>query len=133
MAVGFERPNICLLKGVPVLVVEDAWLLAKALKSALEQMGMHVIGPTATTAEARRLTAAQSPRLAVIDINLKQETSYDLIDEASSARCPSNCNFGLRRAGGIWRQRGSIPAKAVQRNRVDYDDTSCSRFPLLIG
>ena len=42
---------------------------------------MHVVGPTATTAEARSLTFAQSPRLAIVDVNLKQETSYDLIDE----------------------------------------------------
>ena len=35
-----DRPNIDLLKGVRVLIVEDAWHVAKALKSALEQMGM---------------------------------------------------------------------------------------------
>jgi len=51
---------------------------------------------------------------------------------ASSARCPGNRNFGLRSAGGLWRPRGSISAKTVQWNRVDNDDTSCSRFPLLI-
>jgi CheY-like chemotaxis protein len=27
------------------------------------------------------LTSAQRPELAIVDINLKQETSYDLIDE----------------------------------------------------
>ena len=64
-----------------MLIVEDAWHVAKALKSTLEQMEMHVVGPTATTAEARNLTAAQIPRLAIVDINLKQETSYGLIDE----------------------------------------------------
>lgn len=42
---------------------------------------MHVVGPTATTAQARDLAAAQRPKLAIIDINLKHETSYDLIDE----------------------------------------------------
>jgi DNA-binding response OmpR family regulator len=53
-----------------VLIVEDAWHVAKALKSTLEQMGMDVVGPTATTAEARSLTAAQNPRLAVVDIKM---------------------------------------------------------------
>src|SRR5215510_2212692 len=81
MAAGCEGPNIGLLKGVPVLVVEDVWHVARALKSMLEQIGMDVIGPTATTAEARSLTSAQSPQLAIIDINLKQETSCGLIDE----------------------------------------------------
>jgi DNA-binding NtrC family response regulator len=81
MAAGRERPNVGILKGVAVLVVEDIWHVADALKSTLEQIGMHVVGPTATTAEARSLTSAQSPQLAVVDVNLKQETSYDLIDE----------------------------------------------------
>jgi DNA-binding NtrC family response regulator len=70
-----------LLKGVRVLVVEDAWHVAKALKSMLEQIGMHVVGPTATTTQARGLVAAQRPELAIVDINLKQETSHGLIDE----------------------------------------------------
>jgi DNA-binding NtrC family response regulator len=81
MASGSERPSVSLLNGLPVLIVEDAWHVAEALKSTLGQMGMHVIGPTATTEEARRLTSAQSPQLAVVDVNLKQETSCGLIDE----------------------------------------------------
>ena len=81
MATGHDGTNVGFLKAVPVLVVEDGWHVARALKSTLEQMGMLVVGPTATTAEARSLTAAQSPRLAVVDINLKQETSRVLIDE----------------------------------------------------
>jgi len=81
MASGPERLNVSILKGLPVLIVEDAWHVAKALKSTLEQIGMHVVGPTATTAEARSLTSAQSPQLAVVDVNLKQETSCGLIDE----------------------------------------------------
>jgi DNA-binding NtrC family response regulator len=70
-----------LLKGVRVLIVEDAWHVAKALKSMLEQIGMHVVGPTATTTQARGLAAAQRPELAIVDINLKQETSHGLIAE----------------------------------------------------
>jgi CheY-like chemotaxis protein len=81
MAVGCEGLNVGRLKGVPVLVVEDVWHVARALKSMLEQVGMHVIGPTATTAEARMLTGTQSPQLAIVDVNLKQETSCGLIDE----------------------------------------------------
>ena len=64
-----------------VLIVEDIWHVAEALRSTLKQMGMHVVGPTATTAEARSMISAQSPQLAIVDVNLKQETSHDLIDE----------------------------------------------------
>jgi len=81
MAAGPEEPDVGILKGIAVLVVEDIWHVAEALKSTLEQMGMHLVGPTATTAEARSLISAQSPQLAIVDVNLKQETSYALIDE----------------------------------------------------
>jgi DNA-binding response OmpR family regulator len=73
--------DLSLLKGVHVLVVEDTWHVAKALKSALEQVGMHVSGPAATTAEAKRLVAAHLPAVAVVDVNLKREMACDLIDD----------------------------------------------------
>ena len=69
------------LKGVRVLVVEDTWPVGKALKSALEGIGMLVAGPVATVADAERLLAEQTPDLAVVDINLKGEFSYGLIDQ----------------------------------------------------
>jgi DNA-binding response OmpR family regulator len=69
------------LTRVRVLLVEDSWHVAKALKSVLEQVGMEVSGPTATTTAARRLIAEQMPRLAVVDINLKGELACGLIEE----------------------------------------------------
>jgi DNA-binding response OmpR family regulator len=73
--------DVSVLNGVSVLVVEDAWHVATALKSALEGLGMRVIGPTATTAQARRLVAVQTPKLALVDVNLKHEMASGLIDE----------------------------------------------------
>jgi two-component system, response regulator PdtaR len=75
------KVNLSLLKGVHVLVVEDTWHVAKALKSALERLGMHVSGPAATTAEAKELISRQIPAVAVVDINLKREMACGLIDE----------------------------------------------------
>jgi DNA-binding response OmpR family regulator len=70
------------LTGVRVLVVEDQWHVASALKSLLETEGMAVSGPAATTADARRLAAERKPDLAVVDINLKGgEMAYGLIDQ----------------------------------------------------
>jgi DNA-binding response OmpR family regulator len=68
------------LKGLLVLVVEDTWHVARALTSALTEMGMIVVGPTATTAEAERLATDRHPDLAVVDVNLKGEMAYGLID-----------------------------------------------------
>jgi DNA-binding response OmpR family regulator len=69
------------LKGQSVLLVEDNWQVGKALKSALEGIGMLVAGPVATVADAARLAADRTPNLAVVDINLKDEFSYGLIDQ----------------------------------------------------
>jgi response regulator of citrate/malate metabolism len=48
---------------VSVLVVEDSWHVAEAIKSTLQQVGMRVVGLAATTEEARRLLAEEKPRL----------------------------------------------------------------------
>ena len=69
------------LKGVRVLVVEDIWHVAKALKSALEHQGMEVSGPAATIEAARRLVAEHMPSVAVVDFNLNGEMASGLIEE----------------------------------------------------
>jgi DNA-binding response OmpR family regulator len=72
-----------------VLIVEDNWHLANSLKSLLEGEGMQVRGPAATMAVALRLTAEQKPDLAVVDINLRGETAYALIDQLHDQGVPT--------------------------------------------
>ena len=69
-----------ILHGVRVLVVEDGWQVADALKVSLEQMGMVVSGPVETAAEARHLAGERNLDLAVVDVNLKGEMAYALMD-----------------------------------------------------
>ena len=69
------------MRGVRVLVVEDHWHVAIALKSVLETEGMEVSGPAAATADALRLATEHKPDLAVVDMNLKGEMAYGLIDQ----------------------------------------------------
>jgi DNA-binding response OmpR family regulator len=69
------------LEGVRVLVVEDHWHVANALKVLLEAEGAEVSGPASTTADAHRLATEQEPDLAVVDINLKGEMAYGLIGQ----------------------------------------------------
>jgi DNA-binding response OmpR family regulator len=76
------------LKGVSILVVEDVWQVANALKRVLEQLEITVLGPTATAIEARRLVADQRPLAALVDVNLKGEMAWSLIDEL--------CEQGIR-------------------------------------
>jgi CheY-like chemotaxis protein len=72
------------LKGLRVLVVEDSWHVANALKSLLEELGVDVAGPAASLQDAERLLEAREPpttiQVAIVDINLKGEMAYGLID-----------------------------------------------------
>jgi len=77
---GVAKQSRADLRGVRVLVVEDHWQIANALKLFLEAEGMKVSGPAATPADAQRL-AALKPDLAVVDIHLKLETAYVLIHQ----------------------------------------------------
>ena len=84
MSSSSKRPadkEPCSLEGVRVLVVEDVWHVARALKSALEHVGMKVCGPAATIEAARRLVAEQMPSVAVVDVNLNGEMACGLIEE----------------------------------------------------
>lgn len=69
------------LNGVRILVVEDSWQLAMALKSLLLACGADVTGPVATTADAERLAVEQPPDAALVDFNLRGGERADaLID-----------------------------------------------------
>ncbi len=71
------------LKGLSVLVIEDAWQVAKALKGLLEQYEIEVIGPVATATDAKRQFDIRKPQAALVDVNLKGELAWDLIDHLS--------------------------------------------------
>jgi CheY-like chemotaxis protein len=69
------------LSGVRVLIVEDSWDVGTGLKMLLETWGAEIVGPVATSADARRLVAERGPNVALVDINLRNgEQSYQLID-----------------------------------------------------
>jgi DNA-binding response OmpR family regulator len=75
-----KDPAVSGLHGMRVLLVEDSWQVADALKLLLEKTGMLVSGPVATASEAQGLVAEQEPQLAIVDVNLKGEMAYALID-----------------------------------------------------
>jgi CheY-like chemotaxis protein len=70
------------LSGVRILVVEDSWQLAMALKSLLQALGAEVGGPVATAADAQRLAAEQPPDVALVDFNLRGGERADALIES---------------------------------------------------
>lgn len=62
-----------------VLVVEDETIVALDLAQMLEDLGAEVCGTAASGAEALRKARALRPRLAVVDVRLKDgETGVDV-------------------------------------------------------
>jgi DNA-binding NtrC family response regulator len=82
------KPDTSDLKGARVLVVEDAWHVAEAMKLVLQQIGISVVGPAANVADAMRLIMSHELDLALVDINLKQETACGVIDHLHARGTP---------------------------------------------
>ena len=119
------------LKGVRVLVVEDTWHVAKALKRSLEGMGLVVAGPAANTADAERLIAEELPDLAIVDVNLKGEMAYGLIDllQERGVRVVIVSGYAVlpdttRKAAAILQKPFSGPELQATLHRVMHQGTA---------
>jgi len=69
------------VNGLRVLLVEDSWQVAAALKLSLEASGAEVVGPAATAGDPARLISERTIDVAVGDLLLRGgEPAYGLID-----------------------------------------------------
>jgi len=71
-----------------ILVVEDVAILALALAQTLEAAGFEVLGPAPSAAKALALIAGGLCDGAVLDINLRGETSEPVATELISRGTP---------------------------------------------
>lgn len=96
------------LSGCRVYIVEDNYLLAVTLSEVLEDAGANVLGVGATLEEAQRFIAAQEahPDVVVLDINLRNETSYPLADQLVDANIPFVLTTGYGKSTVEARFRG---------------------------
>ena len=69
------------LRGLRVLIVDDSWHLATTVKSRLEEVGMVIVGAVATAGDAVRLANELAPKVAVVDIKLRDGMAHGLIDQ----------------------------------------------------
>jgi DNA-binding response OmpR family regulator len=69
------------LRGLRILVIEDSWHVAFAIKNVLEAEEATVIGPAGNLKDAWALSRAEPCPIALVDINLNGEMAYDLMDE----------------------------------------------------
>lgn len=102
------------LDGARVLLVEDAWHIAIALKTVLENAGMIVDGPASTVEIAKALLAERVPDAAIVDINLKGAMSYELVDCLNQRRVPVIVVSGYEVLTRIEGKVAAVLAKPVR-------------------
>jgi DNA-binding response OmpR family regulator len=79
MPEGSSSPASSLLRGARVLIVEDNWVIASSMQSLVEDVGMVVTGAVATAREAERLARDHLPDTAIVDVKLRDDMAFDLI------------------------------------------------------
>jgi DNA-binding response OmpR family regulator len=73
---------------VRVLVVEDEAILAIDIAEQLTQAGFLVVGPAPSVAKALRLIVEVGCDVAVLDVNLRNETAEPVAQELRARRTP---------------------------------------------
>jgi DNA-binding NtrC family response regulator len=63
-----------------VLIVEDSWTVANAVRGLLEDVGMVIVEVAASAADAESFVSENAPELAVVDVNLQGSIAFGLID-----------------------------------------------------
>jgi DNA-binding NarL/FixJ family response regulator len=62
------------------LIVDDSAIMRDAARTVLQREGISVVGVASTSAEALRLVSELQPDVALIDIELGEESGLDLAD-----------------------------------------------------
>jgi CheY-like chemotaxis protein len=84
MAGATSRP----LEGRSVLIVEDQYLIADDMRALVERLGGTVLGPVSQVSAAMAALAAESPSLALLDVNLDGEEVYEVAEALRASGIP---------------------------------------------
>lgn len=106
------------LKGKRVLIAEDSWHLAHALKMTVESEGAEVVGPVPTVKRACDLMADSEVDLALVDVNLRDETAHPLIEALVARGIKVLVLSGYARAGDFDESAVAVLGKPVQPERL---------------
>lgn len=85
---------------VRILVVEDQPLIAMDLEDLLVSHGYGVLGPAETVAEALDWLSRETPQAALLDVDLKGETSFAVGTELKRRAVPFVFATGTAGADG---------------------------------
>ena len=114
------------MRGKRVLVVEDEYLLADDLRSALEDAGAEVVGPVPDVAGALTMLEAGEPiDAALLDINLNGEPAFPVADAFVDRAIPFAFTTGY--------DEGAVPARFASVARLEKPTTARVAVSVLIG
>ncbi len=102
------------LRGKRVLIAEDSWHVAHALKLTVEGEGGEVVGPTPTVARACRLLAEGEVDLALVDVDLRGEMAYPLLEALAARGIRAVVLSGYGDAAKLDREAVMVLGKPVQ-------------------
>jgi len=71
-----------------VLVLEDEWLIAEQIGGALAQAGYEIVGPVGRVRQAMDLLEREAVDLAVLDINVHEDRSFQVADRLAETATP---------------------------------------------
>jgi CheY-like chemotaxis protein len=75
-----QTPSLAAFQGKRILIIEDEFFVAYDLQFELEQLGVEVIGPISTLAEATKVAEHENIDAAVVDVDLHGQQSFPAAD-----------------------------------------------------
>jgi DNA-binding response OmpR family regulator len=102
------HPKSQILPGLRVLVVEDDLLIAMDLEATLEDFGCTVVGPCERLDKALQ-AAERDVDAAIVDMNLRGEHSFPVIERLRARRVPTIVCSGYVDLPDIQERLAGIP------------------------
>jgi DNA-binding response OmpR family regulator len=116
------------LDGLTVLIVEDNYLVAEAVREIFEERGSTVIGPAARVEEALRLAQTEPLDGAVLDINLSGEFSFPVAAALRARGIPFIFITGYGEAMLIPVQFRDVPRLPKPFDTLEVAEVAAQRF-----
>ncbi|TPV97731.1 MAG: hypothetical protein USCAAHI_02826 [Beijerinckiaceae bacterium] len=98
------------LQGRGVLIVEDEAMVAMLLEDLLHELGCHVVEIASRVDTALTFVTARQFDVAILDVNLKSETSYPVADLLELRKIPFlfATGYGMEVIPEKYRQRAVL-------------------------
>ncbi len=115
-------------EGKQILVLEDDALLAMDMEDFLSDLGVSVVGPVSHIGAALEKISESELDGAVIDLNLRGELAFPVIDELQAARIPFVICSGYAEIPGMRAQLGELTVVSKPCDFTTLSDVLAREF-----